>query len=98
MGSEVIHRAVDALALTADSPLLAEWLVVRATIAALRKELKASRCALTFSYIEGALVRAIENGDWVLLDEINLAPPEMLQSLSGLLESRLGSVTLTERG
>ena len=49
-----------------------------------------------FSFIEGALVKAVRNGDWVLLDEINLASTETLESLSGLLEG--GGLYLTERG
>ena len=37
-------------------------------------------------------------GDWVLLDEINLANAETLECLSGLLESQHGSLMLLERG
>ena len=49
-----------------------------------------------FSFVEGALVRAVRFGHWVLLDEINLATTETLESLSGLLEG--GGIYLTERG
>ena len=35
---------------------------------------------------EGPLVRAARCGDWVLLDELNLAPPEVLESLNRLLD------------
>lgn len=54
--------------------------------------------SMSFAFIEGVLVRAVQDGDWVLLDEINLAPPEMLDCLNGLLESELGSIVVTERG
>jgi len=37
-------------------------------------------------------------GNWVLLDEINLASAETLECLSGLLEGSTGSVYLLERG
>jgi len=37
-------------------------------------------------------------GEWVLLDEINLATAETLQCLSGLLEGSRGSLHLLERG
>ena len=47
---------------------------------------------------KGTLVKALRSGDWVLLDEINLASADMLECLSGLLESPSGSVVLTERG
>ena len=48
--------------------------------------------------LQGTLVKALRNGDWVLLDEINLAAAETLECLSGLLESQAGSLMLTERG
>ena len=47
---------------------------------------------------QGTLVNAVRNGDWVLLDEINLASTETLECLSGLLESEEGSIVLVERG
>ena len=47
---------------------------------------------------QGALVRALKAGEWVLLDEINLATAETLDCLCGLLDSSTGSVTLVERG
>ena len=43
-------------------------------------------------------MRALRQGEWVLLDEINLASAETLECLSGLLESTSGSVVLMERG
>ena len=51
-----------------------------------------------FSFMEGALVKAIKRGDWVLLDEINLASPETLECLNGILESQQGSVVVLEKG
>ncbi|KAI5181447.1 midasin [Nematocida sp. AWRm80] len=40
-----------------------------------------------FIYKEGALVTAVREGHWVLLDELNLAPTEVLESLNRLLDS-----------
>ncbi|KAF0299690.1 Midasin [Amphibalanus amphitrite] len=54
--------------------------------------------ALAFAFIEGTLVKAVREGHWVLLDEINLASAETLECLSGLLESPDGPLTLLERG
>ncbi|KAJ3293693.1 AAA ATPase midasin [Borealophlyctis nickersoniae] len=51
-----------------------------------------------FSFVEGTLVKAIKNGHWVLLDEINLATAETLECLSGLLQGADGSLLLMERG
>ena len=53
---------------------------------------------LVFSFIEGSLVKSIQTGDWILLDEINLATAETLEYLSGLLDGKAGSMVLTERG
>jgi len=39
-----------------------------------------------FEFIEGALVRAIRSGSWVVLDELNLAPSDVLEALNRLLD------------
>lgn len=54
--------------------------------------------SLAFAFVEGSLVKAVENGYWVLLDEINLANAETLECLSGLLEGKHGSLSLLEKG
>jgi midasin len=54
-----------------------------------------------FSFIEGNIVKAARNGDWVLLDEINLASPDTLESIADLLHSGSGnmpSILLSEAG
>ncbi|KAJ9076840.1 AAA ATPase midasin [Entomophthora muscae] len=53
---------------------------------------------LMFKFIEGTLVKAVRQGHWVLLDEINLATTETLECLSGLLQDKQGSLLLTEKG
>ena len=53
---------------------------------------------LAFAFIKGSLVKAIENGYFVLLDEINLTSPETLDALLGLLENSGGSISLIEKG
>ena len=55
------------------------------------------KSSMLFSFMEGGLVKAVQNGWWILLDEINLAGQETLETLSGLLQSD-GSILLTERG
>lgn len=47
--------------------------------------------------IQGALVEAVRNGWWVLLDEVNLASPEALQCLNSLIEGKDGSFLLAEK-
>ncbi|CAF3617827.1 unnamed protein product [Fusarium graminearum] len=56
--------------------------------------------SFAFSFMEGNLVKAVRNGDWVLLDEINLASPDTLESIADLLtgpEER-PSILLSETG
>lgn len=40
-----------------------------------------------FSFVEGNIVKAARNGDWVLLDEINLASMDTLESLADLFNT-----------
>ncbi|XP_039293225.1 midasin-like [Nilaparvata lugens] len=82
----------------AKSALLADWLKMGDTLYRLEQQLKQGHAALAFSFIEGALVKALKSGYWVLLDEINLAAAETLQCLCSLLEGERGSVTLLEQG
>ena len=42
---------------------------------------------LTFQ--EGVLVQAVRAGHWLVLDELNLAPSEVLEALNRLLDSML---------
>lgn len=57
-----------------------------------------SQNKFVFNFMEGALVKAVRQGDWILLDEINLATTETLECLSGLLQDAEGSLLLTEKG
>jgi midasin len=42
---------------------------------------KAERSSFIFSYVEGSLVRALREGSWILLEEINLANADVLERL-----------------
>ncbi|EEP81459.1 conserved hypothetical protein [Uncinocarpus reesii 1704] len=56
---------------------------------------------VSFAFVQGKIVKALRDGEWVLLDEINLASPETLESISSLLNhGRDGkpSVLLSEAG
>uniref|UniRef100_A0AAF5PSU8 Midasin n=2 Tax=Wuchereria bancrofti TaxID=6293 RepID=A0AAF5PSU8_WUCBA len=63
---------------------LKSWakLLVRAERCA--ESLKAS--AVSFAYVRGAVAEAAERGEWLLVDEINLATPECLDSVVRLTE------------
>lgn len=49
-----------------------------------------------FSFLEGNLVKALRNGDWVLIDEINMATNDVLQKIVPLIEGK--SLLLYEKG
>ncbi|KAK4056723.1 AAA ATPase midasin [Microbotryomycetes sp. JL221] len=59
---------------------------------------QAGKSKFVFSFVEGPLAKAIRNGDWVLLDEVNLASAETLESLSTLLQAPDSSLVLSEQG
>lgn len=59
---------------------------------------RAGKSKFIFSFVEGPLAKAIRNGDWILLDEVNLASAETLESISTLLQAPDSSLILTEQG
>jgi len=79
----------------ADVDMLRKWEKILEKLDKLKTQVKSQ---YAFSFIEGSLVRALRDGYWVLLDEINLANAETLECLSGLLEGSSESLSLLERG
>ncbi|XP_049297646.1 midasin [Anopheles funestus] len=73
-----------------------KWNTLQVKLRKLDAQLKNS-INVSFAFIPGSLVNCIRNGDWVLLDEINLASTETLECLSTILEPD-GSIVLLERG
>jgi midasin len=71
------------------SSLKERWEKLDARLKRLNTQLRRldSNAALAFAFVEGSLVRAVKNGDWILLDEINLATAETLDCLAGLIEN-----------
>ncbi|KAA0145556.1 hypothetical protein FNF31_08021 [Cafeteria roenbergensis] len=47
---------------------------------------QAARHELAFRFVESPLVNAVRNGHWVLLDNVNCAPPDVVERLNSLLE------------
>lgn len=50
-----------------------------------------------FQWVDGPLLRAMEDGTWLLLDNANLCNPAVLDRLNSLTEMN-GTLTLSERG
>lgn len=72
------------------------WQSLKLKLKKLSTQLKNS-INISFAFIAGSLVKCIESGGWILLDEINLASTETLECLSTILEPD-GSIVLLERG
>lgn len=75
--------------------MLRKWKGIRNKLDKLKSQVKSH---YAFSFREGSLIKALRNGDWVLLDEINLASAETLECLSNLLENSSESLLLYEYG
>lgn len=80
-----------------DAQILVDWSVFMAKVDEFDAQLKQLNKAALFKFIEGLLVKAVRKGQWILLDEINLAPPDTLEGLADLLVSP-PSITLLEKG
>ncbi|XP_072559009.1 midasin isoform X3 [Paramormyrops kingsleyae] len=82
-----------------DAALLREqWEALALRLSQTQQQIRACETALVFSFVEGTLAQAVKKGEWILLDEINLAAAETLECLSGLLEGSRGSLVLLDRG
>ncbi|KAF2624667.1 midasin [Macroventuria anomochaeta] len=79
----------------------ARWEKFAADLHDLEAQLASGSEAFAFSFLEGNIVKAVRNGDWVLLDEINLASSDTLEALTDLLSGGPDgnpSILLTETG
>ncbi|KDD74936.1 hypothetical protein H632_c977p0, partial [Helicosporidium sp. ATCC 50920] len=83
---------------TLSASLAAEWEAFAVDVVAAEAALLASQGGFAFAFVEGVLVSALKQGWWLLLDELNLAPPEALERAAGILEGGQGSLVLAERG
>jgi midasin len=82
---------------TAKANLLNEWQTFLEKVHNFEVQVKQVDNSFFFTFVEGLLVQAVRRGDWVLLDEINLASPDTLESISDLLVEN-PSITLSEKG
>ncbi|KAL2649174.1 hypothetical protein R1flu_017302 [Riccia fluitans] len=78
--------------------VLSGWRTFSTQLRKAERQVEYAKTGFAFSFVEGSLVKALKDGHWILLDEINLAPAETLERLTGLLEGEQGTLSLTERG
>lgn len=77
------------------------WDSFASEVESFRQHVVSGSKAFSFSFVEGNIVKAVRRGDWVLLDEINLASPDTLESLSDLLSDKTDgtpTILLSETG
>nr|POE79554.1 midasin [Quercus suber] len=79
-------------------PDFRRWDDFTAKLSDLERRLRAGRDAFAFSFVEGNIVKAVRNGDWILLDEINLASPDTLEAIADLLDPDTPFLLLAESG
>jgi hypothetical protein len=82
-----IPVAAAAAGLRLSPDLQRDWQRFAADVDAAERASAAAEGGFAFAFVEGALVKALKHGWWLLLDEINLAPPEVLERIAGILES-----------
>jgi midasin len=81
-----------------DPSIFIQWESFEVAVEQFKAQIRQIQTNFLFSFVEGTLIQAIKNGEWILLDEINLATAESLECLSSLLQSSDGSILLLERG
>ncbi|OKL62401.1 hypothetical protein UA08_03002 [Talaromyces atroroseus] len=88
-----------------DSPKYAalreKWELFKAQLTDFEAQASKGDSKFAFAFVQGKIVRALRNGEWVLLDEINLATPDILENIASLLhhgDEGLPSVLLSEAG
>ncbi|XP_063299642.1 midasin [Pelobates fuscus] len=95
----VLKSAMNKMQAGETEPLLLEkWEGFSLRLNQAQQQMKMTENAVLFAFVEGILAQAVKKGEWILLDEINLAAAETLECLCGLLEGSSGSLVLLDRG
>jgi midasin len=88
-----------------DSPkyqyLRQRWEGFESQLADFEAQVSQGDAKFAFAFVQGKIVRALRNGEWVLLDEVNLASPDTLENVASLLHhgsEGSPSVLLSEAG
>jgi len=80
MGSEEVSAATSKLESNLANPAFRQrWKELASSVAKFEAQKEQVKNNFAFSFVEGTLVKAVKEGLWVLLDEVNLASDEALQ-------------------
>ena len=77
------------------------WAKFASDVETFQMHLVSGSRGFAFSFVEGNIVKAARNGEWVFLDEINLASPDTLESVADLFSDTIDgspSILLTDTG
>lgn len=94
----ILHAINSAIKKCTSDESIKDWKALKYSVRKVEKNLEMIKNKFTFKFFEGALTKAIVNGEWIILDEINLASSETLQFLGTLLEEKYSSIILHEKG
>lgn len=79
--------------------LLNQWAEFDTSVDKFKAQSSSLENSFVFNFVEGSLVKAVRTGEWLLLDEVNLASADTLESISDLLSDVSSrSVLLSEKG
>lgn len=70
-----------------NSNLKQRWDKFASNLQTFQMHISSDSKGFAFLFIEGHIIKAAKNGDWVLLDEINLASQDTLESLADLISN-----------
>ncbi|KAK3322472.1 hypothetical protein B0H66DRAFT_590209 [Apodospora peruviana] len=96
-GQPAKRRKTESTRLNRLRDLKARWDNFSQSLDQFDRQISAGPGGFAFAFVEGKIVKAMRNGDWVLLDEINLASPDTLESVAGLFHTA-PSLLLSETG
>ncbi|KAK0646139.1 hypothetical protein B0T16DRAFT_352277 [Cercophora newfieldiana] len=96
-GQPAKRRRMESTKLQRLRELKTRWDTFSRSLDQFDRQISSGPGGFAFAFVEGKIVRAARNGDWVLLDEINLASPDTLESIAGLFQPS-PSLLLSETG
>ncbi|KAK0630835.1 P-loop containing nucleoside triphosphate hydrolase protein [Bombardia bombarda] len=96
-GQPAKRRKTESTKLNRLRDLKTRWDTFSQSLDQFDRQISSGPGGFAFAFVEGKIVKAMRNGDWVLLDEINLASPDTLESVAGLFHTA-PSILLSETG